>query len=145
MIQRIQSVFYLLASIAFVALFYLPFANSDAPAAVMMSDQQYSVEDHLLLGGLTLFGAALSLVALFLFKNRPLQLRMGYAIIVLAILIVIAALLIFMNEASQYPDRIKITEGLGLGLPVFVVVFALLANRFVRKDENLVRSMDRLR
>ena len=145
MIQRIQTIFYLLAAVAFITMFYLPFASSDVAAGAMFQDKLYTVEDHLLLGGLCLFGSIMAVAAIFLFKNRPLQLRLGYALIVFSILIVIAAIMLFINDSQTMSEQVQISEQIGLGMPILAIIFAVLANRFVKKDENLVRSMDRLR
>ncbi len=145
MIQRIQTLFFLLAAATFIALFYLPFAFSDVSAGEMLQDKLYTVEDHLLLGGLCILGGILSIVAIFLFKNRPLQMRIGYFIIIAAIFIIILAIGLFINESQSYNSPVNISEGFGIGMPVLTIVLVVLANRFIKKDENTVRSMDRLR
>lgn len=145
MLQRIQTIFLFLAAASFFALFYLPFAKSDVAAGTLLSDNLYSVEDHILLGGLCILGGILSLVAIFLYKNRPLQMRIGYFIIVSAILIVVSAIMLFMNEANTIDGSVNISEGVGIGMPIVTIILVALANRFIKKDQNIVKSMDRLR
>ncbi|MEM8927237.1 MAG: DUF4293 family protein, partial [Bacteroidota bacterium] len=36
-------------------------------------------------------------------------------------------------------------KGIGMLIPVFSIVFLVLANRAIKKDEDLVKSVDRLR
>lgn len=145
MIQRIQTIFLFLAAITFIALFYLPFATTDVAAGTMLADKLYTVEDHILLGGLCLLGGILSLVAIFLFKNRPMQLRVGYILIIVAIFIVFVAIGLFILESQQYASTVNISEGFGIGMPILTIILIVFANRFIRKDEKTVRSMDRLR
>ncbi len=145
MIQRIQSIFLILAAASFFALFYMPFASSDQVAAGVLNDQIYSVEDHILLGALCILGGLLSLVAIFLYKNRPLQLRLGYFVMVFAVLIIITAVMVFLNESQGIDSKVNISEGFGIGMPILTIILVALANRFIKKDQNLIKSMDRLR
>jgi len=145
MIQRIQTIFLILAAATFIVLFYLPFATTDVAAGEMLNDQAYTVEDHLLLGGLCLLGGILSLVAIFLYKNRPLQMRLGYIIIIAAIFIILVAIGLFINESQGYGNNVNISTGFGIGIPLLTIILVAVANRFIKKDEKTVRSMDRLR
>jgi hypothetical protein len=145
MIQRIQTIFLFFAAASFFALFYIPFASSDVAAGQLLGDKMYSVEDHILLGGLCILGGVLSVVAIFLYKNRPLQLRMGYFVMVAAVLIVITAIMLFLNESKSIDSSINISEGFGIGMPILTITLVALANRFIKKDQNIVKSMDRLR
>jgi 4-amino-4-deoxy-L-arabinose transferase-like glycosyltransferase len=113
----------------------LPLATSDKPTAQFLADNVYDITDHLALTGLTVLGIGLAIAALFLFKNRPLQLKVGYLVISLAILLPLAAFLLFTNQEDQA----------GVFLPAGAILFTALANYFVRKDDKLVKSMDRLR
>jgi uncharacterized membrane protein YfcA len=145
MIQRIQSIFYLLAGLSFASLFMLPFATSEEPVPNYMSDQVYNIQDHIIMMGMTIVGIFISLVAIFLYKNRGLQLRFGYLVIIFGILVPLVAFLLMFTEKTAFNSEIEINEKLGLFIPVLVILFGFLANRFVKKDDKLVRSMDRLR
>ena len=144
MIQRIQSIFLFLASISFWGLFALPFANSDATMAGLFSDQIYNIFDNPILIALTAIGGVIALASIFIFKNRPLQRKLSYGIMTFAILIIVVAiLLVLQDEPSDVTQNIN--EGLGLGLPIFSIIFTLFAIRYINKDDKLVKSMDRLR
>lgn len=145
MIQRIQTIFLFLTAVAFIALFYLPFASTNVAAGEMLSDKLYTVEDHILLGGLCILGGLLALVAIFLFKNRPLQMRLGYILIIVSLFVVIVAIGLFIQESQSYDSSVQISEGFGIGMPILTIILVALANRFIKKDEKTVRSMDRLR
>jgi hypothetical protein len=101
--------------------------------------------DHAVLIGLTGIGILVSLAAIFLFKNRSLQLRMGLLAIVISILIPVVAFLLIYTEKTASINTAQIDDGMGLYLPVLALLFAIVANRFVKKDDKLVKSMDRLR
>ena len=83
-----------------------------------------------------------SLVAVFLYKNRTRQ------IIINRINIVINFLLlgIIVYHLLNLPGEIDISEkGIGVFIPLLVIVFLALANKAILKDEKLVKSVDRLR
>ncbi len=144
MIQRIQTIFLFLAAASFGGLFGLPFAKSDVSMAGLFEDQVYNVFDNPILIGLVALGILLSIVAIFMFKNRKSQVKIVYGVITLAILtIIVAILLVFQDSESDISGNIQ--EGMGLGLPIFSIIFGFLANRFIKKDDKLVKSMDRLR
>lgn len=145
MIQRIQTVFYFLAALSLGGLFQFPFATSEKPVPMLLDDQVYNVMDHIVLTALAAIGALVALVAIFLFRNRPLQIKMGYIVIIVSILTPLVAFLLMYNENTVTKDTSVINDSFGLYLPVFALLFGLLANRFVKKDEKTVRSMDRLR
>ena len=145
MIQRIQTLFYLLAGGAFGGLFNFPFASSTSTGTHFMSDQVYNVFDNPVLMVMAGLGIGLALLAIFLFKNRTMQIKLGYILIILSIFIPLVAMALFYTEASQIMNTGEINDQVGIYLPVLSLVFAILANRFVGKDEKTVRSMDRLR
>lgn len=145
MIQRIQTIYLLLSAFVFGSLFIIPFAISDQPAVPFLSDGDYDVNDHAALLALTVLGIILSFVAIFLFRKRKLQLRFGYLIIVVAILIPAVAFILFTQASPALPDLVDMRDQFGLFLPALAILFSALANRAITKDEKLVKSMDRLR
>ena len=145
MIQRIQSIFYLLAGFSFAGLFKFPFATSVVSIPDYLNDQVYNVLDHIVMIALTGIGIIVSLAAIFLFRNRALQMRMGLLAIVISILIPLVAFLLLYTEKTAVNDTSSINDGIGLYLPILSLIFAVVANRFVKKDDKLVKSMDRLR
>ncbi len=78
MIQRIQSIFLLVSAAAALGLFGLPLAATEEPLtnSVLFADAQYGLQDHWSLmaafgvAGLLLFGA------IFVFRNRKLQMNL---------------------------------------------------------------------
>ena len=129
----------------FGALFKLPLATSDKPSAQFLSDQVYNVLDHPALLGLCSIGALLTLISIFMFKNRKLQLKFGYVILLIALLIPITAILLFKNISPSIDSSVHVIHQAGMFIPIAAVLFVILSNYFIRKDDKLVKSMDRLR
>ncbi len=145
MIQRIQSIFLLLSSGTFFSQFGLPFATSESPGGNYLSDSVYNIQDHTALLVLAILGGAVAAGAIFLFKNRALQMRLSYLVVVLCVILPAAAAMLFLQAGNSLEGSTGINDGFGLYMPILGIVFAILAIRFIRKDDNLVRSMDRLR
>jgi tellurite resistance protein TehA-like permease len=82
------------------------------------------------------------LVNVFLFKNRILQIRVGW------MMFTINLLLLFLL-AYQYYLETRNTQALQLSwgafFPLISLIFNLLAIYHIHKDEKLVRSSERLR
>ena len=144
MIQRIQSIFFLLCAGFFGGAFTVPFATTSKSITGIFSDQMYNLSDHIALQILAGLGIAFSLGAIFLYKNRKNQIKLGYVITTVAILLPLIGILIYMNETKELSDFI-VEDGIGIYLPIGTIITAILATRFVKKDEQLVASMDRLR
>lgn len=147
MIQRIQTIFLALAAAGSFALLALPFASSESPAPGIFSDQEYTIQDHTALLVLFLLGAILSFVAIFLFRNRPTQMklvRLGSVVLLAALAL---SVILFFNEvkSNEAMASMEVNYELGLYLPVAALLFLGLALRAIRKDEQTVRSIDRLR
>jgi len=146
MIQRIQTIYLILASGAAFGLLALPFASTTnaVAASTLFADGMYNLQDNI--GLLVLFAGAglLSLIAVFLFKNRKTQSLLGRFSIVANIIGLVLAIILFMQDRDALGAATP-EDGMGLYLPIVFLVFGLLAQRAINKDEKLVRSMDRLR
>ncbi len=136
MLQRIQTVYLLIAAIVSLGLIFV-FAlwQSEEGSAVYAQDQ------------LTIFimfiaSGLLSLISIFMFKNRKLQFVLGRINIILNFFL----LGVFVYWSLSLPGEMNISEkGIGMFLPIISIVFLVLANKAIKKDEDLVKSVDRLR
>ncbi|MBS1568623.1 MAG: DUF4293 domain-containing protein [Bacteroidetes bacterium] len=157
MLQRRQSIFLLLAALCGALTFFFPvdtytrgdqgfvfrtsgFFMADGTAVV---DAPVRVPFHLLLGLLTV----VVVVVLFLYKNRKRQLRL-IRVVSMLLLGTSVYMLITDNAIRAYLQQGgKVLSSLGVSayLPLLMIVFNVLAERGIRKDEALVKSMDRLR
>ena len=136
MIQRIQSIWLLLAAICLFLTFKLPFyVGTNAKGTV---EYNLTGTENFLLMLVTFLTGALAAVIIFLFKKRILQLR-------LCVLgIVIEALLIFLyyTEVKTFTTG---TYALWAILHSVVVISFFLAAKAINKDEKLIKDSDRLR
>ena len=86
--------------------------------------------------------AMLSVVTIFSFKNRPKQVLFNYLNILINALLV--CLLVFwmlnLSGGISFPEK-----GIEFVFPLVALVMFVLANYNIRKDEKLVKSVDRLR
>lgn len=94
---------------------------------------------------LAVASAAVALFEIFQFRNRFLQLKLG----ILNFLLIVATIgaSFYFSGVGEKMLNIKIpgTFEAGFYLPTLALMLNLLANRFIRRDEQLVRSIDRLR
>lgn len=143
MLQRIQSIFLFLAAGSCFGLFGADAADTPEPVAdsALFADASYTVFDVPLLIGLFALAGVLLLVTIFLFKNRSLQIKLTLGGVLLVVLAVgYGAYELFTDSAAALA-----TPDLGVALPILAIVFSFLAQRYIKKDEKLVRSADRLR
>jgi uncharacterized membrane protein len=85
----------------------------------------------------------LSLITIFIFKNRKVQLRLSLILIVLISVFVIALIHVSISINSKFGAGI--IPGFKLILPIVILILSILAYRGIKKDEQLVKSYDRLR
>lgn len=136
MIQRIQSIYLFIAFLlSGVLIFFVPLWDNETLAPVY-------VEKVILALALFLVSAAISLFTIFLFNNRKLQFVLGRVNIVINFLL----LGVFVYWSLIVPGEMQISEkGIGMFVPIISIVFLVLANKAIKKDEDLVKSVDRLR
>jgi hypothetical protein len=142
MIQRIQSIYLLLTVLVSAALFYLPLF--ELPSSVEgTGPREFMITSNALLLVLSSAIGVLAFVTIFLFKSRPLQIKVCRLILIM-IFVMIGLLFYTSDTISNGLDQ-KVVFKIGTYLPLLQVLFIFLAHRAIKKDENLVRSADRLR
>jgi hypothetical protein len=139
MIQRIQSIWLLLAVVAAILTFKLSFYSGN-----MIGPDQLKVFKSLLAPSniailvITVAIGVIALVAVFLYKNRVLQMRLTLAALVLSLLNIV----LYYNQTLRFAEgNFDLTALISLAIPVFLV----LAVKGVYNDQKLVKSLDRLR
>ena len=155
MLQRIQSVWLLLATICIFALFLFPYLQSVNTGSGFKSvkatgiyesvgGQVVQTEGFL---GITIATVVLGLIpfaAIFLYKNRKRQLMICY----LAILLILGYTFWLVQTAKSYIGSVTLqweNYGIGILLPSLAVLFTILAIRGIKRDEKLIKSAERLR
>jgi cytochrome c biogenesis factor len=103
------------------------------------------VNDHYPSLLLALVIIAIPLFSIFLFKDRKKQIRIS-AIALVANAGFISMMLMRVNQYNQtIPTPTQGSYGIGAILPFVAVILLGLAIGGIRKDEKLVKSLDRLR
>jgi len=144
MIQRIQTVYLLIAAFLSVGLIFMVNLWVNIAGDKFFVMDSFSSNNILLQVMAILFfvSGLFAFITIFLFKNRKLQFVMG-RIIILTNFILLG---IFVYFSQNLSGEIKISEkGIGLLIPIATIVVVSLANKAIKKDEELVKSVDRLR
>lgn len=138
MIQRQQTLWLLLATAAALLSFMFPFVTGKGIEKGVEVDKIVKADSNFLL--LILTGASLVLSAgtIFLYKDRKLQMKLCLLGLLLAAVIIVLYIL-------QMNDLTKSTLALFCVLPFITLAAFYMAFRNIRKDEKLVKSLDKLR
>ena len=147
MIQRKQTLFLLAVTIIAIILFFIPFqsftlSGQNGVQTLMPGCNSQNMNGNIYfpmsLNGLVII---LSIATIFLFKNRVLQYKLANGLLLLNVFII--GLLFLLDVYKTVPETHNYT--IGAFLPVIGAAFAFLAAFFIKKDEQLVRSADRIR
>lgn len=157
MIQRIQTLFLVLAVLLNVAGLFLPLWSGgtgemaqtvsglsveEAGESVLFLDHQQStmMTAHTGFVALAIISSVWLLLVIFQFNNRQKQMRWTFVGMLMICVQILALVLLTMQikAADAGPEY----GGLA---PVLALVFAWMAARQIKKDEDLVRSVDRIR
>ena len=143
MIQRIQSIYLLLASLVSGGLIFVFNLWNTIKEKIFVVDL-FSRETITLkiVPLMFILSAILSLVTIFLFKNRKLQFVVGRIIILINLFLL--GLLIYLSLNLSGETNVS-EKGIGMFLPILAILLVVLANKAIKKDEDLVKSVDRLR
>ena len=136
MIQRIQTFYLLLAAIlAGILTYFLSlWTGIDGEAFFAKGSMGISTAFYV--------SAILAVAAIFMFKKRQNQFVVNRLNMILNLFL----LGFFVYRSLNLSGEAEVSEkGIGMLIPVFSIVFLVLANRAIKKDEDLVKSVDRLR
>lgn len=143
MIQRIQSIYLLLTTIVSGVLIFIFNLWIVSEKKIFIVDL-FSEELTLLkLIPIAFFASSLlAFVTIFLFKNRQLQFVLGRLNILINLFLLV--LLIYLSQTISGEASVS-EKGIGMFLPILAILLLVLANKAIKKDEDLVKSVDRLR
>ena len=131
MIQRIQSIYLLGAAISMTLIsFKVPVYN--------LNETLFMAQDDTKMFVLTIVGAIFSLLGLFMFKNRKFQMKLIRFTVLIQMIIGIRIFMLFNKFEVVLNNSF-------LFLLVFTLIALIMAYRGVKKDDDLVRSVDRIR
>ncbi|SMD43188.1 protein of unknown function [Aquiflexum balticum DSM 16537] len=159
MIQRIQTVFLFLVAVSMVLVLIFPIWQQVNPSQTQMatltawnlntidveSGDVIESELKIFIAILALVSMALALFSIFQYKNRTRQMFLN--MMNSLAMVVNIGIIIWTSHSANELINPQVNGAFVLG---FWAIFAgmimnLLANRFIRKDEMLVRSVDRIR
>lgn len=150
MVQRIQSIYLLLAGILTSIMLYanlITFTEQEREiymGAFQLTDNQATDPSSIVpLGGLIAISSLVSFLTVSMYKKRMLQLRMCRYNMILMIGIV-ALMAFYSYKIISQIDAI-LSVGFGAIMPLVALILTFLAFRAIRKDEILVKSYDRIR
>ncbi|MFV8347041.1 DUF4293 domain-containing protein [Flavobacterium sp. ZB4P13] len=137
MIQRIQTIYLLLAFVVTgILLFFIPlWTMKDGKEFYFMQSQVYTI----ILG----LSTTLTLLSIVSYKKRQNQFVIGRLNIILNLILLGLFVYRSLNLSGETPAVSE--KGIGMFLPVVAIVLLVLANKAIKKDEDLVKSVDRLR
>jgi len=163
MLQRIQTVFLILAALLGISIFLFPlttFTVKDCTFDIFITGCkniasacpyvfQIKTYFHMIILILIIL---LCISTIFLYKKRNLQMRLCRFVIMSNIVFVFLVFMFadtiknrFIKDYGILPDDITASFKLGSIIPLVMIVLLFLANHFIKKDENLIKSADRLR
>ncbi len=150
MIQRVQTLYLVIAAILLIVASFLPFYSFNNAQVIMDGFSVHSADGQQIFSTISLniinwLSAALAIITVFLYKKRILQMRIAtYTIIILLGFY----LLLIYYRFSALPKIETITYSKLEIYSLFPVISAILlymAAKAIKKDEEKIRSMDRFR
>ncbi len=144
MLQRIQTLYLLIAIIlagpvAFLVAFWVSAKDELVYLNSMLQTREIPV---LVIPILFMVSALMAFLTLISFKNRTKQIIYNRLNIVINFLL----LGIVVYHQLKLPGETVVSEkGIGVFIPLLMIVLLALANKSIIKDDKLVKSVDRLR
>lgn len=152
MIQRIQTVYLLLAAILMAVTVFSPIVDLQSQSVCLLNGLGCYVSDaptHInyllwIASGLLAISTLITLVNIFSYKNRKKQIKMcrTTSLIIILLYVIIGIYLFWANQTSSIElSSLKY----GIILPLIALILILLASSRIKSDEKLVQSLNRIR
>jgi hypothetical protein len=150
MLQRMQTLYFLGALVLLITCFFIPLAEvvtASGPSGAFtlsgLKNINITTDIKLLIVILSAITSTILFVNIFGYKNRKRQMKISMTIIILLVCI-IGTLLFQLIQFRKEPGMIILFK-LPLVFPLISIIFTYLGYRGIKKDDELVRSYDRLR
>ncbi len=160
MIQRIQTIFLFLFIVTLSSTFFFPvwqkiemneaesvdvIVTGYISSAFMDDGNGGIVYDYFYIGGILILCCLLALYSVFSYKNRLTQIKIGTINSMLTSVLVF----FFLYQVFYYELYLNINDKISFLISFYLIFLAMffnfLSNRFIRKDELLVRESERIR
>jgi hypothetical protein len=144
MIQRIQTLYLTLAAICVASVYFFQIASAIQTIENISTNISLKVAEHIDLLVTLSFNVALIITTIFFYKNRKKQIWLSITSILCTILF-----LFFINLQIEKIKKLllpttPLTYSLAIVLPFAAIVFITLSIYYIRKDEQLIKSLNRL-
>lgn len=160
MIQRIQTVFLFLVVVSMGVAIAFPMwlqsvqvgdnqetwslsaftlSNLNSSGEIIQTSSKWYI------GALVIFSGFLALISIFQFANRGRQMMLNMVNSLLMVALVSVIFLTTSGLNKELGAEVNGVYQIGFWVILVATVFNMLANRFIRKDELLIRSVDRIR
>lgn len=157
MIQRVQSIFlFVLGACMILSVLFTSWQKTNASTTEQVTLNAFylthvkggeviSSKPVYYIAILAIISALIAFYSISRFKNRLLQIKLGALNSLVMAGVLGLHLYLSRNAETLFADPQYGTYSMGLYLPIAAMICNILANRFIRRDENLVRSADRMR
>ena len=160
MIQRIQTIFLILVIAGLIAYLLLPFwIKLDPVTGTKLTATPFFMKQsspgnneailiympYIFCGIGAILAIGIAFLEIFQFKNRLTQIKLGLVNSILLTLVLFFSAWLCLQAQRDFIPGVAGTFKPGLFAPVAAMIFNSLANRYIKKDEDLVRSADRIR
>ena len=153
MIQRSQSIYLLIAVILIILMFFFPLAElltADGQLYCFDFDGIWSLdtENKIVLNTIPVailisIISLISLISIFLFRKRLVQIRLS--IFNMVLMLGLCGMIYFYVYYASKELVAKAYYSITCVFPVISIILTYLAIRAIKKDEGLIRSLDRIR
>ena len=150
MIQRIQTIYLLLVAFIMIAMLFFPLGEifpETGDASSKFDAFGVHGQDNSAVWFLFVFPVSctlLSILTIFFYNRRKLQIKLGYLTLFIFVLIYIVGIFFLWNLTQKQPLA-TISLTIVSTFPLIAFILEILAIRGIKKDEKLIRSLSRLR
>ncbi len=136
MLQRIQTIYLIISALIMGGLYmWFPVVQNEAGVVVIERSEP-------MVFGLIFVSLGFAIISILSFKSRQRQFILNRVNIIINFVL----LGVFVYRSLTISGETLVSEkGIGVLLPIISIVFLVLANKAIKRDEDLVKSVDRLR
>ncbi|HSJ69935.1 MAG TPA: DUF4293 domain-containing protein [Anditalea sp.] len=159
MIQRVQTIFLFLVAVFMLLVLYFPIWTQINPTmtetmtltawsltVVDIAEQGVvSTTSTIYIALMAVIAALIAIYSLSQFKNRKKQMMLNMINSLVMVITLGTIVFLTMNANEEFGGQDTGAYMAGFYVIIFAMLMNIVSNRFIRKDEMLVRSVDRIR
>lgn len=147
MLQRIQSLYLLVIAILNLSMLGMSLATAGSldfnPFGIVDGDDMVVNPIGVLI--LIIISGIDALIAIFWYKKRKQQMLMCKSLMFMQALLLAAVFFYFDAAINETQVEVEAHYGVGTFFPIISLILAFMADKAIKKDDDLVRSVDRIR